>query len=202
MPEQAGNLLDLGGGVGATAAWLKGIGRASRAGVADICAGPAEGLDFARRGDLEDPAFLSNVIAGEGPFDTVLCLDILEHLRDPWAVVAALHRGLSPGGRIIASIPNVRNYTALLPLLLRNRWTLRDAGILDRTHLRFFVRGTAIELMTSSGLRLDGVRAAPSGGRRIRLFRALTLGALNSFTDLQYLVRVRRCERDPILALA
>ncbi|MEM1164609.1 MAG: methyltransferase domain-containing protein [Pseudomonadota bacterium] len=192
MPTGGGRLLDLGGGVGATAAWLKAQGRCKVAGVIDqVADAPAAGLDFAEAGDLEDLRFLRRVVDKHGPFETVLCLDVLEHLRDPWTVVRTLHRGLVPGGRIIASIPNVRNFKALLPLLLLNRWTLTDAGVLDRTHLRFFVRSTALDLMTHSGLELEDVRAKPSGGRSVRMFRALTLGLMNSFTDLQYLIRVR-----------
>jgi len=194
VPAGGGNLLDLGGGTGETAALLRRLGRVRRAGVADLVAAPSDApaLDFRHAGDLEDPAFLAHVIAREGPFDTILCLDVLEHLRDPWSVIADLHGGLAPGGAIIASIPNVRNFRALLPLVFRNRWTLTDAGVLDRTHLRFFVRATAVELMTCSGLALEEVRAKPSGGRRVQLFRAATLGLMNSFTDLQYLIRVRR----------
>ncbi len=185
-----GTLLDVGGGTGATALRLRTMGHAQRAGVIDRVA-PLTDLDFAHAGDVEDPAFLDHVLQTEGPFQTILCLDILEHLRDPWAVVERLHSGLAPGGAIVASIPNIRNFTALMPLVLRNRWDLRDAGVLDRTHLRFFVRDSAIGLMTSSGLALEAVRAKPSGGRKVRLFRALTCGLLNSFTDLQYLIRVR-----------
>ena len=122
---------------------------------------------------------------------------MLEHLRDPWSVVRLLHGGLAPGGVIVASIPNVRNFTALAPLLFRNRWRLTDAGVLDRTHLRFFVRESAVELMTSSGLVLEEVRARPSGGRRVRAFRAVTAGLMNSFTDLQYLIRVRNAGPGP-----
>lgn len=191
LAPAGGTLLDVGGGTGTTAAWLKGLGRADRAGVADRVDGGGHGLDFFHVGDIEDPDFLSRLIAAQGPFQSILCLDVLEHLRDPWAVVRRLHGGLAPGGTIVASIPNVRNFTALLPLVLRNRWHLTDAGVLDRTHLRFFVRDSAIQLMTSSGLALEQVRANPSGGRRVRLFRALTAGLLNSFTDLQYLIRVR-----------
>ena len=194
VPGVGGTLLDLGGGVGATAAELRAMGRVDRAGVADLVADhvTALNLDFRYAGDLENHSFLDDVIRAEGPFSCVLCLDVLEHLRDPWAIVARLHEALEPGGVMIASIPNVRNFRAVLPLVFRNRWTLRDAGVLDRTHLRFFVRSSAIELMTGSGLMLEDVRAMPSGGRAVRLFRAVTLGALNSFTDLQYVIRVRR----------
>ncbi|MEM7058406.1 MAG: class I SAM-dependent methyltransferase [Pseudomonadota bacterium] len=194
VPRGGGTLLDVGGGVGATAAKLRERGYADRAGVVDRVAHDVTslGLDFRHSGDLEDGDFLDDVISAEGPFQCILCLDVLEHLRDPWGIVAQLHNALVPGGVMIASVPNVRNYKVLLPLAFRNRWTLTDAGVLDRTHLRFFVKSSAIELMTNSGLLLDHVAANPSGGRAVRLFRALTLGQLNSFTDLQYLIRVRR----------
>lgn len=194
VPRGGGTLLDVGGGIGATAAKLREIGYIDRAGVIDCVAHNVTslGLDFRHSGDLEDGDFVDDVIAAEGPFQCILCLDVLEHLRDPWSVVRQLHNALVPGGVIVASLPNVRNYKVLLPLLFRNEWTLTDAGVLDRTHLRFFVRSSAIDLMTSSGLVLDRIKPNPSGGRAVRLFRALTLGQMNSFTDLQYLIRVRR----------
>jgi 2-polyprenyl-3-methyl-5-hydroxy-6-metoxy-1,4-benzoquinol methylase len=194
VPKHGGTLLDLGGGIGATAARLKALGHADRVGVVDLVDPPADALDrdFSYAGNLEDPALLDRIIAEQGPFSTILCLDILEHLVDPWRVVARLHAGLAPGGVIVASIPNVRHYTALAPLLFRNRWALSDAGILDRTHLRFFVRDSAIELMTSSGLKLEEIVPKAGGGGKVRAFRKLTLGMLNSFTDLQYIVRVCR----------
>jgi len=192
VPRSGGTLLDVGGGSGATAARLKVLGNAERVGVVDIvgCAGPT--MDFSYVGNIEESTFIDRIIADDGPFATILCLDILEHLVDPWRLVAQLHSGLAPGGVLVASIPNIRNYHASLPLLFRNRWQLRDAGILDRTHLRFFVRSSAIELMTSSGLELRSVHPSPTGGRRVRLFRWITFGLLNSFTDRQYVVCVQR----------
>lgn len=194
VPDHGGTLLDIGGGVGATAAYLKSLGKADRIGVADMVDSSASGVtkDFTFKGNLEDPAFIERIIAEEGPFSTILCLDVLEHLPDPWTIVARLHQALKPGGVIVASIPNVRHYTALLPLLFRNKWTYREAGILDRTHLRFFVKDTAVELMTSSGLKLELVKGNPQTARRMKLFRALTFNLFHSFTDLQYIVRVRR----------
>jgi 2-polyprenyl-3-methyl-5-hydroxy-6-metoxy-1,4-benzoquinol methylase len=194
VPKSGGTLLDLGGGTGATADYLKRNGHADRIGVVDMVE-PGQGgpeLDFSYQGDLEDSAFIDSVIAEQGPFNLVLLLDTLEHLVDPWSLVAQLHSGLAPGGVIVASIPNVRNYTVILPLMFRNRWTLLDAGILDRTHLRFFVRSSAIELMTNSGLTVESVNTSASGGRKVALFRRLTFGLLNSFTDRQYIVCVRR----------
>lgn len=194
LPETGGTLLDVGGGVGATAVAAKAAGKAARAGVVDLVSNDhkAEGLDFRYCGNLEDQNLLHAIVDEQGPFDTILCLDILEHLSNPWSMVASLHQALRPGGVIVASIPNVRHYTVLLPLLFSGRWTLSDSGILDRTHLRFFVRRTAIELMTSSGLTLDYVASTKSSIGRIKWFERFTAGLFRDFTSLQYIIRVKR----------
>ncbi|GAC1376465.1 MAG: hypothetical protein NVSMB4_05320 [Acidimicrobiales bacterium] len=196
VPRTSGTLVDIGGGTGATAAYMKDKGLASRVGAIDQVGSDVAhpGIDFHYSGNLEDPAFLDAALQAEGPVDTVLCLDILEHLVDPWAVVARLHQALAPGGRIVASIPNVRHYRVSAALLFGNRWNLTDAGILDRTHLRFFVRDTAVQLMTHSGLVLETV-ATPRRGRHPRAARALhavALGRLDSLVAVDYVIVVRR----------
>lgn len=196
VPRQGGTLLDVGGGIGATAAALKREGYAARAGVVDLVSQDAAalGLDFHCSGNLERAGFLDMMARNEGPFDVILCLDVLEHLSDPWEIVRRLHGALAPGGVIVASIPNIRFYKASFPLFFLGRRNLEDSGIRDRTHLRWFVRDTAISLMTSSGLTLEKVVDKPGGGGKIRLIRALTFGVLKSFTDLQYLIRVRNTD--------
>lgn len=191
----AGTLLDVGGGTGATAAYFKASGYARRAGVVDMVSSndAAAGLDFHCSGDLEDVEFLEAVLAEHGPFDTITTLDILEHLVDPWSVVAQLHRALSPGGTMVASIPNVRHYRVAGGLLFKGRWDLQDAGILDRTHLRFFVERTAVELMTSSGLELIDV-ATPERGAHPRLGKIAGRLGLGSLVAVDHVVRVRRVD--------
>lgn len=191
IPEKAGKVLDVGGGVGATCGFLRTQGRATFAALADRVEGPtAAGVDHVLRGDLEDPDFLESFTTNE-PFDTILCLDVLEHLRDPWMVVKALDRALAPGGVLVASIPNV-NYIGLVgPLVLQGRYELTDAGILDRTHIRWFTKAGAIELLTSSGLTLEQVfERIPEG--RWSVANALTFGALKRFFVLQNCIRVKK----------
>jgi 2-polyprenyl-3-methyl-5-hydroxy-6-metoxy-1,4-benzoquinol methylase len=196
VPTTSGTLVDVGGGTGATAAHLRAIGRAGRAGAIDMVASSEAhpDLDFHLSGDLEDAAFLARCGEQEGPFDTILLLDVLEHLVDPWKLVAELHQVLAPGGHIVASIPNVRHYRVSAGLLFRNRWSLADAGILDRTHLRFFVRDTAVELMTSSGLTLESVSASTTGHRAglLALVHKVSFGRLDSLVAVQHVVVVRR----------
>lgn len=191
-PQDAGRVLDLGGGIGATGAALKANGQATHVVLVDQVADTiATGVDEAYAGDLEDAGFRQRVLAESGPFDTILCLDVLEHLRDPWSTMRDIHGALEPGGCAILSLPNINHVSVVGPLVLRGRFDLVDAGVLDRTHLRWFTRPTAIELATGSGLVLETVQSNIS--RRLhKLANLLTCGLLNRFFAVQYVIRVRR----------
>ncbi len=95
---------------------------------------------------------------GDTRFDVVLLLDVLEHLRDPLEVLRRVVHLLGPGGRIIASIPNVTHGAVRLNLL-RGHFTYTSTGLLDRTHLRFFDRAAVDALFKAAGLDiLDRLR--------------------------------------------
>jgi 2-polyprenyl-3-methyl-5-hydroxy-6-metoxy-1,4-benzoquinol methylase len=85
--------------------------------------------------------------------------DTLEHLVDPAGLLRRLHPKLDTDGALVVSIPNVANWTMRLRLLA-GRWNYTDRGILDRTHLRFFNKRTAIELLQSAGFEVVRVQAA------------------------------------------
>jgi len=96
----------------------------------------------------------------DGAFDAIVCADVLEHLRDPAAVLRALGRALAAGGEVVISIPNVAHLWMRLSLLA-GRFEYAERGILDRTHLRFFTRRTLAALVTSAGLRLARMTSTP-----------------------------------------
>jgi SAM-dependent methyltransferase len=96
----------------------------------------------------------------DGPFDAIVYGDVLEHLSDPLAVLAALNQRLADGGVVIASVPNVAHVWVRL-LLLLGRFDYADRGILDRTHLRFFTRKSFLALLDQAGLRVDRLDATP-----------------------------------------
>jgi SAM-dependent methyltransferase len=96
--------------------------------------------------------------------DCVIFADVLEHLVDPWSLVRRYRGVLRSGGTCIASIPNVSNHEILLGLL-RHRWDYSSHGLLDRTHLRFFTRDTAIELFETAGFSVRSVQRVLQIGR-------------------------------------
>jgi len=104
-------------------------------------------------GDLESAAVqaeIARAVAAAGGVDTIVCGDVLEHLRDPWTVLAWLRTVLDPGGRVVLSVPNIGHWTARRALL-RGRFAYTDFGLFDRTHLRFFTRASARELAERAG---------------------------------------------------
>ena len=101
---------------------------------------------------------------------------------------------LADGGGVIVSVPNVAHLSVSVPLLLRGNFEYRDAGILDRTHLRFFVREFAVDLMNKAGLIVSrGLRAGLSGPRA-RVLDRLTFGACRDHLTKQYIMFGRRAK--------
>lgn len=83
-------------------------------------------------------------------FDRILLLDVLEHLQEPGRVLSECRPLLKSGGAVIVSLPNVANIAIRLQLLF-GRFEYAERGILDRTHLRFFTRSTARQLLRNNG---------------------------------------------------
>ena len=64
---------------------------------------------------------------------------------------------LKPEGEFLASIPNVAHISNVYNLL-RGVWEYTDAGLLDRTHLRFFTRTMIIRMFEEAGFQVDSCR--------------------------------------------
>jgi GT2 family glycosyltransferase/2-polyprenyl-3-methyl-5-hydroxy-6-metoxy-1,4-benzoquinol methylase len=102
-------------------------------------------------GDIESLSFRRTF--RKKRFDVVIYGDVLEHLVDPSRVLAETATLLKPGGRVIASIPNVAHGSVRLSLLA-GQFRYTDTGILDNTHLRFFTKETIRELFQDAGYRI------------------------------------------------
>lgn len=153
-------LLEIGCGTGATLAALKARGPVAHAvGVEPDpeAAGVARTrFDLVLEGTVEGAPLEQHIAPAS--LDAVFCLDVLEHLVDPWGQARRLAGLLRPGGLMVVSVPNIRNGKFIRNLLLRGDFVYRDAGLLDRTHLRFFTLATARELLAGAGLAVDLAR--------------------------------------------
>lgn len=96
---------------------------------------------------------LSKVL-GSTTFDAAIFSDVLEHLRDPLAVLGKVKPYLANGGCILASIPNV-THASLVFELMHGRFEYRSTGLLDRTHIRFFAKLGIMQLFEAAGYVVD-----------------------------------------------
>ena len=92
-------------------------------------------------------------------FDYILFADVLEHLRDPTAVLRRAVTALKDSGKIIVSVPNVANFVVRFSLLF-GRFNYADQGILDRAHLRFFTLRSLEQMMREVSCRI--IRVVPT----------------------------------------
>lgn len=195
LPPLTGlRILEVGAGEGATLRAAKERGLAAyTVGVelvsSEVKGGGATDADVFVTGDFET---IDLAVLGGG-FDVVVCADILEHLRDPWMSVRRLATLLKPGGVLLSSIPNFRNHRALAPILFKGDFRYAEAGLLDRSHLRFFCRANARDLFEQAGLVVETIEANMGGyGLRHRILNLLTLGFFHDFFVFQFRISARK----------
>ncbi|HYU32896.1 MAG TPA: glycosyltransferase [Thermoanaerobaculia bacterium] len=68
--------------------------------------------------DLEDPACFT---PWQGQFDTVVCLNVLEHVRDPLLSLRNIASALEPGGRLVLYVPQGQSLYSSLDEVLGHR---------------------------------------------------------------------------------
>lgn len=189
LSASASRVLEVGCGAGQTVRWLKEIGRAEQAWGVEL---------FEAAATLARPHF-EEVLVGDAEslvetafdgkqFDLILCLDVLEHMVDPWRCVATLQNRIAPGGKLVISVPNVRCLKVLAPLVLRGEWQYLDEGILDRTHLRFFTRKSAQQLAAGSAFHVERCISHRQGNTKLGKLDRWTFGLLDDMTAVQYLI--------------
>lgn len=115
--------------------------------------------DHVIQGDAETAV---SELQGE-TFHAIVCGDILEHLREPLDFLRKARECLSPSGRLIASIPNVRHHSVVSGLIAGN-WTYEAAGLLDQDHVRFFTRREIEKLVFRAGMSLESLEMIPGPG--------------------------------------
>ncbi|MBI2021515.1 class I SAM-dependent methyltransferase [Candidatus Daviesbacteria bacterium] len=120
-------------------------------------------------------------------FNRILLADVLEHFKNPEDTLLNLSNLLDKRGKIIISVPNIAFLTNRLSHLL-GRFEYTDWGIMDKTHLRFFTKQTALDLIKKGGLKV--VKFDYTGGfTQLPLFMKVIhplIGEFNWFKKLEY----------------
>jgi SAM-dependent methyltransferase len=125
--------------------------------------GRAPGADEHRVMDLE------RIELDPNEYDVVLCVNVLEHVRNPLQVISVIRSGLKPGGIFVAIVPNVVSLKAFFVRLTP-----------QFVHRWFYVRVWGAHVDTrpaaavhSMSLRPSSLRSlAPSQGWQLEYFQA------------------------------
>jgi 2-polyprenyl-3-methyl-5-hydroxy-6-metoxy-1,4-benzoquinol methylase len=186
VPETARTLLDVGCGSGAFGRLLRSERPSMELWAVEpdpVSARAAEdGFDRVIVGKFPDDGL------PRGAFDVVMCADVLEHMAEPEQALRGAAEALAPGGVMVASVPNVRNWRAVLwPLLRHGTWTYTEQGILDSTHLRFFTRRSMKQFFVDNGWSVQSVTGI-NMSRKEKLLSALSAHGLDDFLFFQYVV--------------
>ena len=189
VPLEGAKVLDIGCGAGLLSEALAGEG--ARVTAIDLA---PELIDVAKLHQLEAGHQIdyrvqsAEAIADElpGGFDAVTCMEMLEHVPDPAAIIAACATLLRPGGRLFLSTLNRTPAAFALAIVgaeyvarLLPRGTHRYADFIKPSELASWLREAGLQIEDVSGLFYDPLR------QRARL---------SSRTEVNYLACARKAE--------
>jgi 2-polyprenyl-3-methyl-5-hydroxy-6-metoxy-1,4-benzoquinol methylase len=153
------------------------------------------GVEICREAAQTASGRLDKVICGDaadslsqlpsGYFECIIFNDVLEHLVDPFSLLIAVKKKLSPDGVVVASIPNVRYWKNLKKLVLHGEWEYAESGVLEKTHLRFFTYKSLVTMFAQlryEVCRMEGLEPTSS-----RSFKRCNFLLFNRFWDARYM---------------
>lgn len=157
LPQGVRRVLDVGCGAGTLGAAVKSVSGAHVTGIehgAQAAALARDRLDEVHEVDLTallrdaDPRLPWD----PQPYDVIILADALARVADPEALLELLVAHLDDDGVVIATVPNVKHWSVLLPLLLEDRWEAQSSGAIQHANLRFFTMTEIAGLFRRVGL--------------------------------------------------
>jgi SAM-dependent methyltransferase len=163
LAPQRGDLLDIGPNIGTCLALARergweAFGVEINADAARYCR-EQRGLNVAA-GALDEHTY------AEDSFDIVLMGDVIEHLRDPLALMRVVYTILKPGGAVIISTPDIAG------------WAGRLLQIKPEEHLYYFSPATITALLGKAGLDVVGVKCLDRYHNLTAMTHSTTLGGI------------------------
>lgn len=184
--------------------------------VLEVGAGHGESLSYLKENNLANEVVGIDIVEGEinsnidrfiveeiehvdlleynDYFDVIILADVLEHLVDPQKVLEKLKGCLKNEGKILISLPNIRNIKSLYKIFFKGDFSYEERGIFDYTHLRFFCKKNIKQLIIDSGLKDEMMISAFKKQKQkqlLRLVNTITFGVFEQFLTVQYLVKVK-----------
>ena len=156
IPLDARSLLELGCGEGALGALVKERQKCRVVGIEIDSAAAAvarKRIDDVYTGDVRH---IIEILHDK--FDCIVASEIVEHVDDPWSLLAELRDVTTAGGRLVISIPNLAN-ASIVGDLLHGRFDYTYIGLACAGHLRFFTRASIEDLLEISGWKVEAIVA-------------------------------------------
>jgi len=101
-------------------------------------------------------------------FDTITCLDVIEHVFDPRVLIKEIYRVLKSGGEGFIAFPNIRFLRCLQSIIFAGRFpkTSGDSSLYDGGHLHYFTSKDVEILLEDAGFRVVAKRGLTSDSAR------------------------------------
>jgi len=131
-------------------------------------------------------------------YDLINCGDIIEHLEDPWRMLAMFHGLLKTDGYLILSVPNAGHWTVVKDLL-KGRFEYIPLGIQCIAHLRWFTESSIRNALDNAGFRIDvlerqQITPTPNGQAFIDRISSSDLGDKTSLLTNEFIIRAIKAE--------
>lgn len=190
--DPSASILEIGCGSGNTGALALAKGRAARYVGVELMPEPAaaarQKVTEVIVGDVEQ----IDLDLKPAEFDALILSEVLEHLREPEALLFRLQRFVRPGGIVLASSPNISHWKVIRELVL-GRFPQADRGVFDRTHLRWFTPDSFAAMFERSGFKVTNITPVRRFSARQRTISRLFGGCLDHLLMAQIgLEAVRR----------
>ncbi|MFA7402927.1 MAG: methionine biosynthesis protein MetW [Pelobacteraceae bacterium] len=133
-------------------------------------------------------------------FDTVVTLDVIEHVYDPLSFIKELSRVLRPDGELIISTPNIRFWKHIFNLMILGRFpkTTSVTEVYDGGHIHFFTFSDISHLLGGNYtvVHKSGICVAPSWKRRLSLAITSILGPKFQLEFMQHSILVKAIKKN------